>query len=206
MFEIDLGESGSDVNTFLQWSARGTQDGAVRAKQFYTRDGGAKVEFEAASTAGFILDLQSLKTGWQRSEGMAGVAPEWKWNPTVNEMMRKPGDDYKKGFSVKCAIGGGKVAVWEQAGAGVWDALTSLAPELSKIPEGKAVKLKLIDAKTVKYTKGGTCVPIFEVSAVDKPDSLKEGVAAGIAVEEAAPAPETKPDPAPAPAPVDAEF
>ena len=41
---------------------------------------------------------------------------------------------------------------------------------------------------------------------MDKPDSLKEGVAAGIAVEEAAPAPETKPDPAPAPAPVDAEF
>ena len=204
MFEIDLGESVPDVNTFLQWSARGTQDGAVRAKQFYTRDGGAKVEFEAAITTGFILDLQSLKTGWQRSEGMAGVAPEWKWNPTVNEMMRKPGDDYKKGFSVKCAIGGGKVAMWEQAGAGVWDALTNLAPELSKIPEGKAVKLKLIDAKTVKYTKGGTCVPIFEVSAVDKPDSLKEGVAAGIAVEEAAPTP--PPPPAPAPAPVDAEF
>ena len=41
MFEIDLGASGSDVNTFLQWSARGTQDGAVRAKQFYTRDGAA---------------------------------------------------------------------------------------------------------------------------------------------------------------------
>ena len=48
-------------------------------------------------------------------------------------------------------------------------------------------------------------LPIFEVSAVDKPDSLKEGVAAGIAVEEAAPTP-TPPPPAPAPAPVDAEF
>ena len=205
MFEIDLGASGSEVNTFLQWSAKGTEDGAVRAKQFYTRDGGAKVEFEAASTTGFILDLQSLKTGWQRSDGMVGVAPEWKWNPTVNQMMDKPGDDYKKGFSVKCAIGGGKVAMWEQAGAGVWAALTDLAPELSKIPEGKAAKLKLIDAKNVKYTKGGTCVPIFEVSAVDKPDSLKEGVAAGIAVEEAAPAPEEA-APAPAPAPADAEF
>ena len=42
MFEIDLGASGSDVNTFLQWSAKGTEDGSVRAKQFYTRDGGAK--------------------------------------------------------------------------------------------------------------------------------------------------------------------
>ena len=61
MFEIDLGASGSDINTFLQWSARGTQDGAVRAKQFYTRDGAAKDEFEAAQSDGFVIDLDSLR-------------------------------------------------------------------------------------------------------------------------------------------------
>ena len=205
MFEIDLGASGSDINTFLQWSARGTQDGAVRAKQFYTRDGAAKDEFEAAQTNGFVIDLDSLKTGWQKSDGMVGVAPEWKWNPTVNQMMGKPGDDYKKGFSVKCAIGGGKVAMWEQAGAGVWAALTDLAPKLSQGTNGQMPLIKMIEAKEIKFTKGSTCYPIFEiVKWVDKPDSLKEGVAAGIAVEEAAPTP--PPAPAPAPAPVDAEF
>ena len=205
MFEIDLGATGSDVNTYLQWSARGTQDGAVRAKQFYIRDGAAKDEFESARANGFIIDLSSLKTGWQKSDGMIGVAPEWKWNPSVNQMMAKPGDDYKKGFSVKCAIGSGKVAMWEQAGAGVWAALTELAPKLSQIPEGKAARLQLVDTKDIKFTKGGTCVPIFEVTAVDKPDSLKEGAAAGIALE----APAATPAPAPAPAaapPADAEF
>ena len=203
MFEIDLGASGSDVNTFLQWSARGTQDGAVRAKQFYTRDGAAKDEVEAAQTNGFVIDLDSLKTGWQKSDGMVGVAPEWKWNPTVNQMMTKPGDDYKKGFSVKCAIGDGKVAMWEQAGAGVWAALTDLAPKLSQGTNGQMPLIKVVEAKEIKFTKGSTCYPIFEiVKWVDKPDCLKEGDAAGIAVEEAAPTP----PPAPAPAPVDAEF
>ena len=119
MFEIDLGNTGSDVSTFLGWSARGTQDGAIRARQFYLRDGAAKDEYEAAQTNGFVIDLDSLKTGWQKSEGIAGVAPEWKWNPSVNQMMAKPGDDWKKGISVKCAIGGGKVAMWEQAGGGL---------------------------------------------------------------------------------------
>ena len=93
MFEIDLGATGSDVNTFLQWSARGTQDGAVRAKQFYLREGAGKDEYAAAQTTGFVIDLDSLKTGWQKSEGIQGVAPEWKWNPSVNQMMAKPGDD-----------------------------------------------------------------------------------------------------------------
>ena len=50
MFEIDLGSTGSDINEFLSWSARGTQDGSVRARSFYLREGAAKVEFEAAQT------------------------------------------------------------------------------------------------------------------------------------------------------------
>ena len=44
---------------------------------------------------------------------------------------------------------------------------------------------------------------MFEVTAVDKPDCLKEGAAAGIALE--APAPAPAPAPAAAP-PADAEF
>jgi hypothetical protein len=107
---------------------------------------------------------------------MAGVAPEWKWNPNVNQMMQKPGDEYKKGFSVKCAIGGGKVAMWEQAGAGVWSALADLAPLLTEQPAaGQMPLIKMKEAKELKFTKGSTCYPIFEiVKWVDKPDCLKE--------------------------------
>jgi hypothetical protein len=199
MFQIDLGNNGGDgINVFLGWSARGTQDGSIRARQFYLREGSSKDEYAEAQTKGFVIDLDSLKTGWQKSEGMAGIAPEWKWNPSVNQMMQKPGDDYKKGFSVKCAIGGGKVAMWEQAGAGVWSALADLAPLLKDQPaSGQMPLIKMTDAKELKFTKGSTCYPIFEiVKWVDKPDCLKEGAAAGIA---------TEPAPAPAPAPAAAD-
>jgi len=204
MFQIDLGTTGSDINTFLAWSARGTQDGAVRAKQFYLRDGAAKEEYGTVQTSGMVLDLDSLKTGWQKSEGIAGVAPEWKWNPSVNQMMPKPGDEWKKGISVKVAIGGGKVAVWEQAGAAIWSALSDLAKQLKEQPSaGQMPLVRMTEAKELKFTKGSTCYPMFEVVKwVDKPDCLKEGAAAGIALDE--PAPATAP--APQAAADDVEF
>jgi len=204
MFQIDLGTTGSDINTFLAWSARGTQDGAVRAKQFYLRDGAAKEEYGTAQTSGMVLDLDSLKTGWQKSEGISGVAPEWKWNPSVNQMMPKPGDEWKKGISVKVAIGGGKVAVWEQAGAAIWSALSDLAKQLKEQPSaGQMPLVRMTEAKELKFTKGSTCYPMFEVVKwVDKPDCLKEGAAAGIALDEPAPAPA----PAPQAAADDVEF
>ena len=196
MFEIDLGNTGSDINTFLGWSARGTQDGAIRAKQFYLRDGAAKDEYEAAQTTGFVIDLDTLKTGWQKSEGIAGVAPEWKWNAAVNQMMAKPGDDWKKGISVKVALGKDKVVVWEQAGAAVWQVLTELSGKLQDRPEGKLPHVKMTGSKDIKFTKGSTAYPEFEiVKWVDRPDCLKEGVAAGIALDETPPAAK---EPAPA--------
>jgi hypothetical protein len=53
--------------------------------------------------------------------------------------------------------------------------------------------VKMIEAKELKFTKGSTCYPVFEVVKwVDKPDCLKEGAAAGIA-DEPAPAPQAAP-------------
>ena len=205
MFEIDLGNTGSDINEFLLWSAVGTRCGAVRARSFYLREGKEKQEIENPKTKGFVLDVDSLKTGWQKSEGVAGVAPEWKWNPAVNQMMAKPGDDYKKGISVKVALGKDKVVVWEQAGAAIWSALTDLAPKLKDQPsKGQMPLIKMTEAKELKFTKGSTCYPVFEVVKwVDKPDCLKEGAAAGIATD---PTPAPQPEPAPAAAADDMEF
>jgi hypothetical protein len=207
MFEIDLGNTGSDVNTFLAWSAQGTRDGAVRAKNFYIRDGAAKEEFTTPKTNGIVLDLDTMKTGWQKSEGIKGVAPEWKWNASVSEMQNCPGDrnDWKKGFSLRCAIGGGKVAIWEQAGPGVWQALVDLSPKLKDQPAaGQMPMVKMADAKELKFTKGSSCYPVLEiVKWVDRPDCLKEGAAAGIADE---PAPVQQAPAAPAATTDDMEF
>lgn len=205
MFNLDLGSSGGS-GPFLAWSALGTRDGTVPPKSFYIRDGGNKQPYDADT--GFVMDIDALKTGWQHSEGAVGVAPSWKWNDSVSQMMPKPGDDWKKGFSVNCATGGGKTATWEQAGASAWQALEALAPLLSQRPDAKSLPMvRLKEAKFVQFTKGSTVVPILEiVKWVDRPDCLKEGVAAGIAMEPA-PAAAPAPQPAPAPTPVqDAEF
>ena len=208
MFAIDVGSNGAN-GPFLQWSARGTLDGAIPARSFYVRDGADKTVLDAFTGGGVVMDLNSLKTGWQRSEGVAGVAPEWKWNPSVSQFMASPGEDFKKGISIRCAIGGGKTATWEQAGAAAWNAFVALVPAIQQKPEGDVLPLiKLTGTKLQQFKRGSTVEPILEiVKWVPRPDCLKEGVSAGIALDPA-PAPKAAPSAAPAPAavPEDAEF
>jgi hypothetical protein len=64
MFQIDLGNNGGDgINTFLGWSARGTQDGAVRAKQFFLREGSSKDEYAEAQKALSSISTVSKQAG-----------------------------------------------------------------------------------------------------------------------------------------------
>ena len=86
MFNLDLGSTGA-AGPFLAWSAIGTRDGLVPARSFYIRDGGNKTPYDGDK--GFVLDIDALKTGWQHSEGAVGVAPSWKWNESVSQMMAK---------------------------------------------------------------------------------------------------------------------
>jgi hypothetical protein len=75
----------------------------------------------------------------------------------------------------------------------VWQAITNLAPQLTKQPApGQLPLVRMTDAELLQFKKGSTVVPTLEVVKwVDRPDCLKEGAAAGIALE---------PTPAPAPA------
>lgn len=200
MFALDTGSNGLN-GPFLQWSARGTQDGSIGPKSFYVRDGGEKIAYDA--TKGMVLDIEKIKTGWQKSEGIAGVAPEWKWNPSPAQMMAQPGEDWKKGFSIPVATGGGAVATWEQAGTAAWQALTDLAPQLSQQPApGQLPLVRLASTKSMQFKRGSTIIPVLEIIKwVPRPDCLKDGAAAGIAL---APAPQPAPAPAPQPAPAPA--
>lgn len=200
MFALDTGSNGLN-GPFLQWSARGTQDGSIGPKSFYVRDGGEKIAYDA--TKGMVLDIEKMKTGWQKSEGIAGVAPEWKWNPSPAQMMAAPGEDWKKGFSIPVATGGGAVATWEQAGTAAWQALTDLAPQLQQQPApGQLPLVRLASTKSMQFKRGSTISPVLEIIKwVPRPDCLKDGAAAGIAL---APAPQAAPAPAPQPAPAPA--
>jgi len=206
-FNIDTGAQGSE-GPWLQWSARGTQDGSVPPKTFYIRDESGKTAFEGFAGNGVVLDIEKMKTGWQRSDGVIGQAPDWKWNPSVSQMQPQPGDDYKKGFSIPCAIGGGKTASWEQAGAAAWNAFVGLVPALQQQPQPNMLPLvRITGTKLQQFKRGSTVEPILEVVKwVPRPDCLKEGVAAGVAT---APSPQPVQQATLAPAanvPDDAEF
>ena len=134
----------------MAWSARGSQDGEINAKTFYIRDGGTKTPIDVSK--GVVLAIEDLKTGWQRSEGIAGVAPEWRWNPSPAQMMPAPGDDWKKGISVRVAIGGGNVATWEQAGAATWQCIVKLAAQLKEQPgKGMLPMVKLTGTDAMQF-------------------------------------------------------
>lgn len=194
MFQLDTGTAGGE-GPWILWSARGTQDGVIPAKSFYLRDETGKTVLDAFNT-GVVLDIHNMKTGWQKSDGIAGVVPEWKWNASVSQMMPQPGEDFKKGFEVRCAIGGGNAATWQQAGAAVWGALTALAPQLQRGPEGKLPVVYLTGTKPVQFKRGSTVEPVLTVAEwVDRPDCLK---AAGIDTGNEQPA---APQPAPQPTP-----
>ena len=187
MFAFDTGSDGAS-GPFMAWSARGSQDGEINSKTFYIRDGGSKTPIDVSK--GVVLDIESMKTGWQRSEGIAGVAPEWRWNPSPAQMMQSPGDDWKKGISIKVAIGGGQVATWEQAGAATWQCIVKLAGGLQQQPsKGMLPMVKLTGTDAMQFKRGSTIAPVLEiVKWVERPDCLKDGAVAGIAIEPAAPA------------------
>ena len=206
---FDSGGGGAE-GPFIQWSARGTQDGAIPAKTFYLRETDGKSPLPSFST-GVVMDIANMKTGWQRSDGVIGVAPEWKWNATVGRFEPQPGDDWKKGLSIRCAISKTQAATWEQAGAGAWNAFTALVPALQKGPEGKLPVVRMIGAKLEQYKRGSTVIPTLEVLKwVDRPDCLKEGMAAGFdaGISTPVPTPVAQPSPqaAPVAAMVDDEF
>lgn len=205
MFNIDTGNTGSE-GPWIAWSARGTQDGVIDPKSFYLRDENGKTPFAGFNGNGVVFDIDAMKTGWQKSEGIAGVAPEWKWGDSPASLPPQPGEDFKKGFSIPCAIGGGKTATWEQAGAAAWNALVGIVPALQQRPTAGVLPLvKMTGTKVQQFKRGSTVEPVLEVVKwVPRPDCMKEGFAVQTA--EAAPAPKPAPAPAPVAEPEDAPF
>lgn len=194
---FDTGGGGGE-GPWLQWSARGTLDGEIPAKSFFIRDVDGKTKFDGFAN-GVVLDIENMQTGWCYSDGVAGQAPDWRMNQSVSHMMPSPGDGYKKGFKIRCAIGGGKTAAWEQAGAAAWNAFTALVPALQQGEPGKLPLVKLTGTKAEQFKRGSTTTPILEVVKwVDRPDCLKADTPT-IATEAPAPAPAPAPTPAPAP-------
>tara|TARA_R110000751_G_scaffold307812_1_gene431856 strand:- start:38372 stop:39016 length:645 start_codon:yes stop_codon:yes gene_type:complete len=177
-FGFDAGSSGSS-GPWLVWSAKGTEDGSVDPRSFYIREGSGQTASKTPTDGpakGMLLDIHSLKTGWQQSGGGVGMAPKWMWGASPSQLPAKPGDDWKKGFFMKIALPGGSVVTWEQAGAGAWEAFARVVPAINAGPYTDAAQLPLVKftrCEALKFTVGGTTVPILElVKWMPRPPSL----------------------------------
>jgi hypothetical protein len=153
---FDTGHSGSQ-GPWLIWSAQ--------TRGFILRTGSDKAPFTGFES-GVVLDIHSMKTGWQRSDGTAGVAPEWQWNHSLSHFEPRPGQDWKQGFHIPCAIGAGRTAIWEQAGASAWNGFLDLVPALKQQPLGDVLPLvKLVGVREARFAKGKATIPVLKVAS-----------------------------------------
>lgn len=177
MFEFDAGAT-TTSGPFLRWAANGSQDGTIAPRSFAVadRDGTKEVQLKAA-----VFDVLNMRTGWQHSTGVKGVAPEWLWNESVARFAPRPdGDDWKRGFSISVALSASEKVVWEQASAGAWEAFKRLAVQLGDMPAGKLPVVKHDGVDLLKFAKGSTVVPrLVLVKYVEPPACLTDS-AAGI--------------------------
>ena len=183
-FEFDEGGNTGDtaIGPFLNWHAQETRDGAIPSRSFSVRDeNGDRQDVTAKIKKGVVFDLgETFKTGWCYSDGTPGVAPEWVFNDTPARFNVKQPEDrgaerWKKGFSVRVAVGKDEAATWSQAGAGAWAGLVGLMKAVKDDGGGgECVVAAMTDVDTITFKKGGTAAPVFTIKKwTDRPDCLK---------------------------------
>jgi len=219
-FEIDTGDTGGSLGPWMTWTSNGSAMKGFPPKSWVLRGKDENDEkFERviegfASDAGCVMDLDTLQLGWMK-DGATGQAPEKRWNPSVSQATQRPDESKKQSgayawsqaLSIRCAIGGGQAATWEQASFGAYDAFSKLAKQISaewgqKSQNGKLLPLVKQTGVESQVLKSGTSnKPVLQVVQwVERPDCLKsDAPAIATAPQEQAPAPQTPPQPAAAP-------
>lgn len=160
---IDFGNSGS-AGPFIQWMASASKDGEFPPKVFVLRAEDGKRVIENFK-AGVVIDIDALKLGWCFSDGVAGRAPEWKWNATLSKFADYPGEGWKKGFSLPVALAPNEMAVWEQAQAAAYSAVTELFKAVAHAQRaaGTLPVVRHVGENVVKSARGVTIIPILEI-------------------------------------------
>lgn len=205
MFAIDTGDTGGSMGPWLSWTSNGSAEKGFKPRSWVLRGKDENDEkFEKnvpAFETGVVMDLDSLQLGWEK-DGGKGVSPERRWNPSIAQATPRPDEgktptgkfQWSRALSVRCAIGDGVAATWEQAAFGAYDAFSELSKIIAAEWEAKSqngVLLPLIkqtDVITKALTSGNSNKPVLTVVEwVPRPDCLKAD-APQIAVA-AAPAP-----------------
>lgn len=119
-----------------------------------------------------VFDLDTIKTGWGLMA--EGQAPQWVWDASIGARTVKPGDEFKRGFSVRVWLGPDRGwAEWSSTGTGPcmgFEALAAVAMAQKDDNPGKVVACAYKGSTAQKVGKGNTRVPNFEVIGwIDKP-------------------------------------
>ena len=192
MFAIDTGDTGGSKGPWMSWTSNGSAMKGFAPKSWVLRgkdDSDVKIKnvVQAFDNA-CVLDLDSLQLGWMR-DGATGQAPEKKWNPSIAQATQRP-DESKKpsgayawsaALSVRCAIGGGQAATWEQASFGAYDAFSKVSKQIAaewqeKSQNGRLLPLiKQTGVETQQLKSGASNKPVLTVVEwVERPDCLKD--------------------------------
>lgn len=193
MFTIDTGDTGGSRGPWLSWTSNGSMEKQLQAKSWSLRgkdESDQKFEHNVpAFENGCIMDLDSLQLGWMK-DGGRGQAPIKQWNPSISQATPRPDDSKKdngKGFawsqalSIRCAIGDGQAATWEQAAFGAYQAFSNLSKQIAaewseKSDNGRLLPLvKQTGVISKDLPSGRSNQPVLEVVQwIDRPDCLKD--------------------------------
>lgn len=216
-FNIDTGaDGGGSKGPWISFKPKGSAKHGFPYKSWTMREkteSGSNFSLFPGMASGIVLDVYakgaelcgSLKLGFSKSDGTVGVAPERRWFASPLRAEQRP-DETKKAtggyvwtnaLSVRCAIGGGKTATWEDDGWGVYKGFAALAKAISAglgANEGLCPMVRVTGYVDEGTGQNSTSVPQFEiVKWVARPDCLKEDAPVIAA------APPSAPAPAPAP-------
>lgn len=188
MFAIDTGaESGSSQGPWITWSSNGSAMKGIPHSSWVLR--GKDAHGNKSETAvpafvnGCVMDIDSLKLGWEK-DGAKGMAPERRWNPSISQATARPDESKKqsgsfawsRALSVRCAIGGGQAATWEQGSFAAYEAFTKLAKQIQEQYPGDNT-LPLVKQTGVEkrdLPNGSAHIPILTIERwVARPDCLK---------------------------------
>jgi hypothetical protein len=212
MFAIDTGSEGGSVGPWLSWSSNGSAEKMIPPRSWVLRSkdesGNAQVVAVPAFTQGCVMDLDTLKLGWEK-DGGKGMAPERRWNPSVSQSTPRPDESKKptgafcwsRALSVRLAIGGGQSATWEQGSFAAYEGFARLSKQImdqwaAHSQNGALLPLVQQTAVEKRELSGGSAnIPVLSiVKWVPRPDCLK---AAAPVIAAAAPAPVAAPAPQP---------
>lgn len=168
----DLGPGGKAYDGYLYWTSDGSKDRQYPPRSFSLTTGPKenrqKVTTDAPQTSGIVIDLYSVKVGWELNLDHM-PKPERVLVPLgspfpVRESLKGNPDDWSKCFSIPFAIPGREgVFLWEQAGV-CFGMMQNLLPKLqASIREGLVPYIKATAIDEVKVSRGIVACPLFDV-------------------------------------------